>query len=193
MAGKNFCKKEWKWCKHLKHNGTCLKAGVQLCDVTKCPRIAAIETVTFSEVINSTNLEDVLATLFKFCPDQEKNKDGYEKVFDKLRSMTPKRNNLSDPFICIDKVFEEDGGWWPDVYGLRINSNKRLGMEFVRWRDWVTMFINKDTLTNFSKKEIVAACLYEMTFFGFAEDDIQGEHDKLLKSVEEAMKLSNKK
>ena len=106
--------------------------------------------------------------------------------------MTPKRNKLSDPFIAISKVVEKDGSEWPDVYGIRINSKKRLGMEFVSWRDWATMFITKETLANFTPEEIVAACLYEMTFFGFTEDFIADEHDKLVKSVEEAMKLTKK-
>ena len=51
------------------------------------------------------------------------------------------------------------------------------------------MHITQDSLDNFSKEDIVAACLYEMTFFGFTDSEVQAEAKKLQESYEECKKL----
>ena len=51
------------------------------------------------------------------------------------------------------------------------------------------MYITQDSLDNFTKEDIVAACLYEMTFFGFTDTEVQAEVKKLQESYEE-MKIN---
>ena len=41
------------------------------------------------------------------------------------------------------------------------------------------MDIDKNTLQDFTELEIIAHCLYEMTFIDFEEEEIQAEMDKL--------------
>ena len=180
--GKNFCKVEWKWCKHLKHNGVCAYCGNEICGLTICPRIKEIETTRFHEVLKAVEFENVFPFICQF-PDQEKNREGYENVFNTIRAMTPKRHRLTDLYIDVEKW--SDGTL--DVCGNDIISskNQHYAIEFVPWVDWVSMFITKRTLDSLSYEEIVAACLFEMTFFGFEESDIQAQEDKLEKAFEE--------
>ena len=70
--GKNFCNIGSKWCKFLKHNGTCDVTKCPVAEISKCPRIADIETKQLSELINDTNFDDVFASMVKWFHDQEK-------------------------------------------------------------------------------------------------------------------------
>ena len=54
------------------------------------------------------------------------------------------------------------------------------------WTDWQNPNKPND---NFTKEDIVAACLYEMTFFGFTDSEVQAEAKKLQESYEECKKL----
>ena len=76
-----------------------------------------------------------------------------------------------------------------------INKNHiRYGIEFEPWIDWVSMFITQSSLDTFTKEDIVGACLYEMTFFGFTENNVQNEKQKLIDSVNECKEqLKNNK
>lgn len=58
-------------------------------------------------------------------------------------------------------------------------TNIKYGIEFCPWKDWVSMYITQDSLDNFTKEDIVAACLHEMTFFGFTDSEVQAEVKKL--------------
>lgn len=188
--GKNFCNIGGKWCKFLKHNGTCDVTKCPVAEISKCPRIADIETKQLSELINDTNFGDVFASMVKWFPDQEKSKDGYEDVFNKLKTMKPNSmHNLSSLFIDIDIDDEK----YLDVHGVRVygTDKKYYGIEFTKWNDFISMFITKETLDRLTKEDIVAGCMYEMTFFGFTEEDVSEMENKLVKSIEE-LKQQNK-
>ena len=47
------------------------------------------------------------------------------------------------------------------------------------------MFITQETLDNFSKEEIVAGCLFEMTLYGFTENKVRDMHNKLFEAIDE--------
>ncbi len=52
------------------------------------------------------------------------------------------------------------------------------------------MYIAKDTLENFSELEIIAHCLYEMTFIGYDEEGIQDQRKSLENTVEKFQNLT---
>lgn len=185
--GKKFCTVENKWCKLLQH-GICKPSNAKLEDVNKCPRIAAIETTTLYTLIREVKFEDVFERICHYYEDQRGSKDGYEAAFNELLTKKQKKHKLGDLFISVDVVHEDDSDWL-DVYGIDKNKPIRYGIEFCPWNEWVTMFITNETLTNLSKEDVVAGCLWEMTFFGFSEKRVQEENEKMDKSVEEAKKL----
>ena len=184
--GKNYCNVEKKWCKFLKR-GFCPMANTNIENVSRCPRLIAIETTRLSTLLQQVNFEDVFDRLTFWFNDQEKSENGYRKVFNYLRTLKPKKHNLSDLFILIDKV-KEDNSVWLNVHGVEVikKDNKTYGIEFMEWADWVSMFITQETLNILSKEDIVAGCLYEMTFFGFDETTVMDSRNKLINSIEEA-------
>ena len=104
--------------------------------------------------------------------------------------MNPKKHRLDDLFIEIHIVKEDDGSEWLNVSGVSVlgSDTTSYGIEFNPWRDWVSSFITQKTLDTLDKEDIVAACLYEMTFFGFEEQRVQDEKNKIFNSIEECKK-----
>jgi hypothetical protein len=165
--GKNFCSVENKWCKFLRR-GVCNFSGCELCDIVKCPRIAEIETVTLYDLIRDVNFDEVFSRVCFYYPSQSNSREGYENAFNELLDKKQKKHRIGDLFIDVQIVEDEDE-YYLDVVGINMKNGNHYSIELCEWSDWVTMFISKETLDRLSKEDIVAGCLYEMTFFGFSE------------------------
>lgn len=192
--GKNFCNVSYKWCKFCRR-GNCEYSHTATESLAKCPRISQIETVQFADLLKSVDFETVFSRLCFYFPDQEHSKQGYKEVFETLLNIKPiPMNNLKDLFIDVSyqKDFL-DNKEYIDVSGIQVfnSDNKSYGIEFCPWKDWVSMHITRQSLDNFTKEDIVAACLYEMTFFGFTDAAVQEEAKKLKDSIEECKKSIN--
>lgn len=194
--GKNYCKVEKKWCKLLKRD-ICAQCNKKIDEVDRCPRLKEIETTRFIDILKRVQFEPVFETLCKWYEDQEKSKNGYREVFEKLLQMTPKKHELSDLFIRVRKtkdLFDEGSDKvYLDTDGVNMQNGKQYGIEFVPWHDWISMYITSESLATLTNEEIVASCLFEMTFFGFDEKEIREEVDKMKNSVEECKKEINAK
>ena len=188
---KKYCNIEHKWCKYNK-KGYCMYCDTLLTDVKRCPRLAEIETVRFSEILKTVKFDDVFATITKWFKDQEKSIEGYRNVFNTLLEMTPMKHNLTDLFINVEKVVEEDGEWL-NVDGYTFDMKKHYSIEFEPWVNWVSMFVTQETLDNFTMEEICGAALYEMTWWGFDENTVIDNYNKIIESANECMnKINNK-
>lgn len=186
--GKTFCKIEKKWCKYLKHD-ICHYSDENIDLISRCKRLKDIETRRLSDILKEVEFEDVFTALCHWYSDQEGSKEGYRKVFNTISSMRPKKHNLNDLFIDITKAIDEyDNSEYIDVSGTYVigHDNKSYGIEFCNWNDWISMFITQESIDTFTNEEIVAGCLYEMTFFGFEEEKVKEEEKKLISSIEEA-------
>lgn len=184
--GKKFCSCGNKWCKLLQ-KGICKanEINTSIENLTKCPRIAAIETITLYQLIREIKFDDAFDRLCYYFPDQENSKEGYENAFKELlNKKMHKMRNLNDLFICVEKG-EYDGHEFLDTYGKMLHSNKRYGIEFCKWSDWVSMFIDRETLNSLNKEDIVAGCLFELTFDGFTESKVIEAKNNLSKTFEE--------
>jgi hypothetical protein len=166
-------------------------AKCPLADITKCPRVAEIETTTLASILKDVEFEPVFEHLCKWYPGEERKKSSYESVFNMLLTLTPKKShNLNDLFITAQLTqYPLNDDSCLDIYGTKPkNDSARYGMEFCPWVDWVSMFITQESLDNFSKEDIVAGCLYEMTFFGFTEENVSNELKKMEDRFSELIK-----
>ena len=182
--GKFYCDVEKKWCKLLR-KGVCKVANTQLENLNRCPRIAAIETTTLYDLIRMVNFEDVFARIIHYFHDQEKSKDGYQSAFGELLTKKQDKHRLNDLFISVE-LENEEGHDYLYMHGINKNTNITYGIEFCPWSEWVTMFIDQKTLDTLSKEDIVAGCLYEMTYFGFSEKKVRQTRNDMYKGIEEA-------
>lgn len=187
--GKKYCDVGHKWCKLLQ-KGVCKAREVNIEEpIVKCPRIAAIETTTLYQLIREVKFDDVFDRLCYYFPDQKKSREGYENAFNELLKKKLGKHRLDDLFIIVEKDTYE-GKEYLDTYGKKPNKDIRYGIQFCNWKDWVTMFIAKETLDTLSREDIVAGCLYELTFDGFTESKVIEAKNKLFNSFKE---IKNKK
>jgi len=192
---KFYCGIGHKWCKFCRKVKTknkgkttvCMYCKVGLSFLDKCPRIAEIETVRFYELVRSVDFDDAFSHIVKWWPTQKNCRDGYLGVYNKLCKMKPRWPKLGDMMISVDKE-EWDGEIYPNVSGIYRNTNQKFGIEFTPWKDWISMYITTETITNFTHEEIVGACLWEMTYHGFDEISIQQNLTNLYDSIEEIKK-----
>jgi len=149
----------------------------------------------FKTLINTNSWLSVKAILLKLYPDEEKSLAGYKEVFNKLLVMKP----AEDEEINIEVVYridEFDGDEYVDVSGKYKNPKNEeeeflQAIEYPPWKQWLGMDICEESLYNFSQMEIIAHCLYEMTFAGFEEEEIQKQLDSFKLTVEEYKNMTD--
>jgi hypothetical protein len=152
-----------------------------------------------NEIIKSNNWLSVELTLLRLYPDQEKMLDDYKEVFEKLLITEPVEFDELEIVLTeydCDPIFEDKEETYIDVSGRKkvadINFiTESYALEFLEWDKWLGMNLAPETLKNFSDLEIIAHCLFEMTFVGYDEDEIQQELKSITDSKEAYEKLTD--
>jgi hypothetical protein len=129
----------------------------------------------FYKYIENCKWEDVQPVMLAICrqrgpkqyvEDRKKNVNGYdcfESVFDRLRHIKPAESDMSiqitvsdDDGVSVSCIQKNHAG----LYGFLYPWDESLGMEIV-FKD----------VTGLSDEEIVANCIWEMTYWGFSEEE----------------------
>lgn len=145
------------------------------------------------ELIKTNNWLSVELTLLNLYPDQEKNIDAYRRVYALIREMVSLRSEIE---IIIEQGIDEETGepGMGNVYGIDHESEDEItnavALEFTPWGEWMGMKISERVLKKFTELKIIAHCLYEMTFAGYDEEEIQDEFSKIKKIKDEYENLS---
>jgi hypothetical protein len=142
----------------------------------------------FKDLIDKYAWDDAQAALLRLYPDEEKSIEGYQQVYEALRSLSPAETKMR---ICIESVTSDlDGETYEDVSGKdgrtrreaspevdwndeQGNKEESFGIEFTDWAEWLGMEIDAETAARYSELEIIGHCLWEMTFFGYTQEKIR--------------------
>ncbi len=161
--------------------------------------------MNLKELVYRTNWCDVKASLINTYPDAERSIEGYELVFSTLSSLITQKTNMR---IFIESVFREgiDKQPFVDVSGKNgtlnrnlsdfqhlgkpqdseyANSEASFALEMVPWEEWLDMEIDSASRQDYSDSEILAHCLWEMTFFGFDQTTISNQKEELDRRIKE--------
>jgi len=144
--------------------------------------------MTFKKLIQSNSWLSIEAILLELYPDEAKNSSGYQDVFEKLLLM--KAEDSAIVIVVVHQKDDFDGEEYVDVsgtYKYPKNEEEKYSqaIEFTSWNKWLGMDISEESLLNFTELEIISHCLYEMTFIGFEEEDIQEEFKTIENSMED--------
>jgi hypothetical protein len=151
------------------------------------------------DLIKSNNWLSVELTLLKLYPDQDKMLDEYRNVYEKLKIIEPvdydELEIVLTEYDC-DPNLESDKETYVDVSGQKKIPDPNAitngyAIEFLEWDKWLGMDLARETIINFSELEIIAHCLYEMTFIDYEEDEIQGQFNSINDRIEEFKKLTD--
>lgn len=137
-------------------------------------------------------------TLLSLYPDQQDLIEEYKRVYESLQVLEP----LNSELLIVLTEYErermeenETSSTYVDVSGRKlfpeINSNSEsYAIEFVKWEKWLGMELASETIANFSELEIISHCLYEMTFCGYEQEEIQEQFDSINKIVDDYKNLT---
>lgn len=78
-------------------------------------------------------------------------------------------------------VFGKDGSFFEHQVHLPESERveARYNLSCTKWEEWLGMEVSKDSMSRFAPSEVVAHCLWEMTYLGFSQEAIQRRVDDL--------------
>lgn len=159
-------------------------------------RLPELRIMTFAEVIASTGWAEVAAAIRACWPEEDL--EGYRRVFAELRAMGPEPDPMRIAIECRPLLGED--AVVPEVIGRNGTLNRDLddfrhmashadptlgdrevaySLSLHPWRCWLGMTVEPETLRAYSPAEVVAHCLWDMTFHGFSEAAIREVSDEL--------------
>ena len=152
----------------------------------------------FGNLITSNNWLSVELTLVSLYPDQKEILDNYKMIFELLQLLEPERNDMLIVLTEYDSDTDDEdeiNSTYVDVSGRKVllESDENFvsyAIEFVKWEKWLGMNLAPETMTNFTELEIIAHCLFEMTFCGYEQEEIQEQFDSINKTIEEYKNLT---
>ena len=147
------------------------------------------------ELIRQNSWLSVELTLLNIYPEEKKNISGYEEIFGQLETMPVIETEM---IIVIKRVIDDyDKEEYIDISGRKKNEQKdqeeqeiSYALEFTPWSNWLGMQIDKNSIKNYTELEIISHCLFEMTFAGFEENEIQEEINKINDTIDEYKSLT---
>ena len=131
------------------------------------------------DLISQTSWQQIAIDLIAAFPEEQTSIDGYQEVYDSLGQIIPAG---TETFINIERAEDdfEAGSFYIHVYGTKLGDNMSYGLIYCSWSELLAMEIAPNTLSNFTSSEIVAYCLYEMTWAGFSEKEIDEERNSII-------------
>ena len=148
-------------------------------------------------IIKTYNWLSVELTLLLLYPDQETMVDDYRNAFEKLKFLEPEENDMSIVLTenYCDSDDENETRTYVDVSGIKKEKDPNsmtnsYAIEFVEWKKWLGMDLAPETTKKFSDLEIIAHCLYEMTFIAYNDEEIKEQFDTVNDKIEEYKNLT---
>lgn len=128
-----------------------------------------------NNLIREIPIKDIIARIPELYPNLDA--EPYKQVIGKLLKITPEKSDMQ---ISIEKQEPYDGGdSFYDVRGIKSGTNETFAIEYSKWKEWLGMEIFEETISKYSKLDIVCHCLWEMTFHGYNEEDVVTAREEL--------------
>lgn len=148
--------------------------------------------MTLKSLMKNVKHEQILDELLLAYPECITEKHLYEEVLTYLNQVEEKPFDefviaiaLIDP--SMDDGYEEeiDEEAYLSISGYSEKEDLHFALGFTRWEEWANAKIDIQDGLEVNPAELIAICLYEMTFYGFNQEDIKAE----LETFESSMML----
>lgn len=133
---------------------------------------------TFYELLKETGEEEVISSLKTHYKSSVNDLDGYRELMHELLGRKPVFSKYQ---ISITHVSMDDEEY-EHVCGVIPGDEQDYGIEFCEREQWLGMHFTEETQKNYSPADIVAHCLWEMTFFGFRDSEVEKKKNELIES-----------
>lgn len=133
----------------------------------------------------------VEAALVEAYPEEAERVHRYSAVYERLVSLEPVACDL----VLRIEPRKDDHEEWLEVYGedgsLREDGElERFALELMPWSKWLGVAVPEELRREVGDAEVLAHCLYEMTFAGFDEETVQAEVEELSRRVRELEQMT---
>lgn len=153
----------------------------------------------FNDLIKSHHWLSVELTMLNLYPDQKEIINEYKRIFESLQIMQPGNDEMLivlTEYECDTDDERNAKSTYVDVSGRKLKAELNsitdsYAIEFVKWENWLGMKLAPETIDNFNELEIIAHCLYEMTFCGYKQEEIQEQFDSIKKTVDDYKSLTD--
>ncbi len=136
------------------------------------------DKVLFKDIVRLCTFKKVKDTLLELYPDQKKLIKGYKYVFKTLKLM---RHRYSKEEMVID-IKRVGRGKNADFSVSGVYTQKGIkqsyAIEYTPWSEWLGCEVDRKVLRKMPREEIVAHCMWEMTFAGFTQDKTPDNYAK---------------
>lgn len=141
--------------------------------------------VLLKDIVRACIFKNVKNALLMLYPDQRRNINGYKNVFETLIHMRPECNK-EGMVIDIKRVGRGKNAYF-SVSGICLKNNiqQSYALEYTPWSKWLGYEVAKNVLKKMAKEEIIAQCLWEMTFMGFTQNKIRRKLNSLKKRAKD--------
>ncbi|MEW6599821.1 MAG: DUF6557 family protein [Nitrospirota bacterium] len=141
--------------------------------------------VIFKDIIKACAFKDIKEALLRLYPDQKQIINRYKNVFQTLKPMRSRHNKEGmvidikkagrgkNAYFCVSGVCTEKG------------TKQSYAIEYSPWSKWLGYEVDNKVLKKMTKEEIVAHCLWEMTFMGFTQSRIRSRLSVLKRRVKD--------
>ena len=151
---------------------------------------------TFYDILKLADKENLKKELYAVCAkfeDVEANVNGHLEVFETLLNydLTGKKDDYGDGDYILTVIFfidldnEEESR---DVTGWKLNNTSDenfYSFTLSLWADWLLCYVLDENINEVGLEKFIAVCLYEMTFWGYTEEQIQAQHAKTIEAMAE--------
>lgn len=135
-----------------------------------------MEGVTLLELITTTPVSEILAACAHL--DEDNGPEPYGRVLEQLAKIAP----VPSDFTILIEPWEDRDSPIQNISGL--TEGTKYAIELTSWAEWLSSEVRIVNL-DITPAQMIAQCLYEMTFFGFVQDKIQEKKDDLIAQIEE--------
>lgn len=135
---------------------------------------------TLYDMIKKYDFEEIRETFTEcYTDDNLRNIDGFEIVFNNLKNS---KEIITNDFLIKLTEFSDHTG----VSGVKDSDQETTwSLSLTPWKEWLGMNILPETILDYSDKEIICRCIWEMTYFGYNEDKTKAFANSILKDIEE--------
>lgn len=114
--------------------------------------------------------------LSRLFPDYGQFLPSYRRAYDELRSLDVESGNLR---LLIGR-YDPDGVIPFYVLGFVGDYPKGMSLKFSPWERWLGVEIEDALLSKFTPTEILAICIYDMTWAGFSSEDVKSFREEFI-------------
>jgi hypothetical protein len=137
-------------------------------------------------ILTRHNNKEIVDRLFELYPEEMKSTPGYRRVLKTLRSLEPvQRDNMKiDVSHVIDDTDPEETFEYENVSGVVDGEDMSYAIEYTPWEQWLGMHFTAASL-KYPEIDLIAHCLWEMTWSGFDQEEIQKTYSGFVEAAKE--------